>query len=468
MEREPNRLLQRLIAEAGFTHKGLARRLNDLGAARGLSGLRYDHSSVLRWIAGQRPRDPVTGLLAEIFALRLGRAVSPEDLGLSAVLTPLDLGQEFDHTWQEGISTVTALWRGDVERRRFLLDSTFAIGAGSAGAVRWLTLPLEGRPEGQGTRRVGMDDIAAIREVTRSFGELDNRFGGGRVRPAVVKYLDTSVAPLLADGSYAENTGKALASAAAELTRLAGWMAYDLEQHGLAQRYLIQALRLARGAGDHGLGGEILAGMSHQAVYIGQPAHALDLARAAQLSARRAGIFALLAETHVLEAHAHAALDDRAACASSLHEAELSFDRRRAGHEPDWISYFDEAYLAAKIAHCGRRAGHGGARETLAGDGRALRTRADVQPVAALGRTARLGGVGGGLFRRGGGAGAGEGPGVGQDAVVRRRPAAQAGALRRRAVGGGAERAGEGARLRLSSIFTERRPVGAALVRRFL
>jgi hypothetical protein len=380
MEREPNRLLQRLIAETGFTHKGLARRLNDLGAARGLSGLRYDHSSVLRWIAGQRPRDPVTGLLAEIFALRLGRAVSPEDLGLPAVLTRLDLGQEFNHTWQEGISTVTALWRGDVERRRFLLDSTFAIGAGSAGALRWLTLPLEGRPEGRGSRRVGMDDIAAIREVTRSFGELDNRFGGGRVRPAVVKYLDTAVAPLLSDGSYAENTGKALASAAAELTRLAGWMAYDLEQHGLAQRYLIQALRLARGAGDHGLGGEILAGMSHQAIYIGQPAHALDLARAAQLSARRAGVFALLAETHVLEAHAHAALDDRAACASSLHEAELSFDRRRAGHEPDWISYFDEAYLSAKFAHCFRDLGDGPgavrhARRSLEMDGRYVRGR---------------------------------------------------------------------------------------------
>ena len=30
MEREPNRLLQQLIAEAGFSHKGLARRLNDL------------------------------------------------------------------------------------------------------------------------------------------------------------------------------------------------------------------------------------------------------------------------------------------------------------------------------------------------------------------------------------------------------------------------------------------------------
>ncbi len=380
MEREPNRSLRRLIVESGFTHRGLARRLNDLGVARGLSGLKYDHGSVLRWLGGQRPRDPVPVLLAEIFSLRLGRAVSVEELGLPAVSTPADLGQEFTYTWQEGIATVTALWRGDVERRRFLLDSTFAIGAGSTGALRWLTLPPEGRPVAGGVRRVGMADIAAIREVTRSFGELDNRFGGGRVRSAVVKYLDTAVAPLLREGSYAEATGRALASAAAELTRLAGWMAYDLEQHGLAQRYLIQALRLARGAGDHGLGGEILAGMSHQALYIGQPAHALDLARAAQLSARRAGVFALLAEAHAVEAHAHALLEDRTACATSLHEAEVAFDRRGSGDEPDWIAYFDEAYLSAKFAHCFRDLGDGAAtvrhaRRSLRMDGRYVRGR---------------------------------------------------------------------------------------------
>ncbi|MCF6470186.1 hypothetical protein FAF44_17540 [Nonomuraea sp. MG754425] len=380
MEREPNRLLQQLIAEAGFSHKGLARRLNDLGAARGTPGLKYDHSSVLRWIGGQRPRDPVPCLLTEIFALRLGRPVSSEDLGMPAVITPLDLGQEFTHTWQEGVATVTALWRADVERRRFLIDSTFAIGAGSVGAVRWLTSPAEGRTNGGGARRVGRADIAAIHEVTRSFGELDNRFGSGRVRSSVVKYLDTAVSPLLKDGSYGESTGRQLAAAAAELTRLAGWMAYDMEQHGLAQRYLIQALRLARGAGDQTLGGEILAGMAHQAIYMGQPAHALDLARASQMAAHKAEVKTLLASAHVLEAHAHAGLGDARSCGQSLHEAESAFDVRKPDDEPKWLSYFDEAYLSAKFAHCFRDLGEGErvvrqARRSLDMDSRYVRGR---------------------------------------------------------------------------------------------
>ncbi|MFI6597806.1 hypothetical protein ACIBHX_16230 [Nonomuraea sp. NPDC050536] len=378
MEREPNRLLQRIITEAGFSHKGLARRLNDLGVARGTPGLRYDHSSVLRWIGGQRPRDPVPCLLTEIFALSLGRPVTPEDLGMPSATTPLHLGQEFTHTWQEGVATVTALWRADVERRRFLLDSTFAIGAGSVGAIRWLTSPPEARPQGTGSRRVGKADIAAIHEITRSFGELDNRFGSGRVRSSVIKYLDSAVSPLLKEGSYGEATGKQLALAAAELTRLAGWMAYDLEQHGLAQRYLIQALRLARGAGDHALGAEILAGMAHQAIYMGQPAHALDLARAAQMSARQSDTPALVASCHVLEAHAHAGLGDARSCATSLHQSEVSFDRRVRADEPEWLGYFDEAYLSAKFAHCFRDLGEGDrtvrqARRSLDMDGRFVR-----------------------------------------------------------------------------------------------
>ncbi|WP_432866383.1 hypothetical protein [Microbispora rosea] len=378
MRCDPNRLLQQHLTEAGLSRKGLARRLNGLGSARGLLGMRYDHGSVLRWIGGRRPREPVPGLLAEIFSLRLGRQVSREDIGMPRGTVPADLGQEFPHSWEEGVASVTALWRADVERRRFLLDSTFALGAGSAGMFRWLAAPGGERLSANGPRRVGPSDVAAIREVTRSFSELDNRFGGGSIRGPVVRYLHTAVTPLLREGAYGEATGRSLATAAAELTRLAGWMAYDLEQHGLAQRYLIQALGLARGAGDHALCGEILAGMSHQAVYIGHSRHALELARAAVAAARRSGVGTLLAEARVLEAHALALLGERTACGGALHEAEVAFDRRRPQNEPGWIGYFDEAYLAAKSAHCLRDLGDGAravrqARRSLVMDGRYVR-----------------------------------------------------------------------------------------------
>ena len=54
-------------------------------------------------------------------------------------------------------------------------------------------------------------------------------------------------------GRYDSRAGAALFSAAAEATQLAGWASYDVGLHGLAQQYLVQALRLAAAAGDRAL-----------------------------------------------------------------------------------------------------------------------------------------------------------------------------------------------------------------------
>src|SRR5207248_318424 len=66
-----------------------------------------------------------------------------------------------------------------------------------------------------------------------------------------------------------------------------GYMAVDTGQPGLAQRYYIQALRLAQAAGDRGYGGYVLAAsMSHLAAQLGNPREIAQLARAAQEGAR--------------------------------------------------------------------------------------------------------------------------------------------------------------------------------------
>jgi hypothetical protein len=189
---------------------------------------------------------------------------------------------------------------------------------------------------------------------------------GGRARPTVVRYLYDEVGPLLRDGRYSDSVGRELFAAAAELTRLAGWMADDLELHGLAQRYLIQALRLAREADDYALGGEILAGMSHQAVYVGRADDALDLAWAAHDSAAKAAAPALMSESLIMQAHALAVSKDSVACGRALNAAELAFERSDAAGTPPWLRYFDEAYVAAKFGHCFRELGHGDKAELFA------------------------------------------------------------------------------------------------------
>lgn len=56
-----------------------------------------------------------------------------------------------------------------------------------------------------------------------------------------VCHLVNQVAPLLKRGRYDDRTGRELTLVAAEMTQLAGWMAYDCGLHGLSRRYLVQA-----------------------------------------------------------------------------------------------------------------------------------------------------------------------------------------------------------------------------------
>jgi hypothetical protein len=173
-----------------------------------------------------------------------------------------------------------------------------------------------------------------------------------------VRFLDGEVAPLLA-GRFDVTTGRLLLSSAAEATQLAAWASYDVGMHGAAQRYMVQALRLTAGAGDRALGAEILAAMSHQAAYLGASSEAVDLARAAGQTAHRAGVAAIEAESSVLEAQGFAVGGDERSCAAALARAEQALDRADRSRDPQWISYFDEAYLSAKFGHCFAALGRG-------------------------------------------------------------------------------------------------------------
>lgn len=379
--REENLRLRTLLDETGMSNKGLARRVVDLAAIQGVSNVRCDHTSVLRWLAGEQPRPPVPELVAAVLSDALGRKVSETELGMTPSSLPGDLGLQLSTGWTDTVATSTALWRADVQRRRFLVNAVFTSAALPASALRWLTSPSADAPAASGLHRIGRADIGAIREVAHSYREMDNRFGGGKLRNAIVSYLDDHVSRLLTTGSYQEETGRQLAAACGEVSQLAGWVAYDSDEHGLAQRYLTQALAYARHADDPALAAEILAAQAHQALYLARPDEAIDLARAAQAAAVRRGSATLLTECLVMEAHGHAARDDAYACGTALAKAERTFDRATREDDPTWLAYFDEAYLAARMAQCFRDLGEAGhaaryARRSLDMDGRYVRGRA--------------------------------------------------------------------------------------------
>ncbi|MEU2712329.1 transcriptional regulator [Streptomyces sp. NPDC007205] len=357
--RQPNERLQALIQEAGCSNAGLARRVNMCGAEHGLD-LRYDKTSVARWLRGQQPRGRAPAIIAEALGRKLGRTVTIDEIGMAnGKNLASGVGLQFSPTVLGAIEQVCELWRSDVGRRDFLSGSSVAASALVEPSRDWLISAPDAQVARQAGPRVGQADVAAVRSMTQALTDLDHQYGSGHVRPVVVHYLNSVVSGLLA-GSYRETVGRDLFAAVSRLTELAGYMAVDTGQPGLAQRYYIQSLRLAQAAGDRGYGGYVLAAsMSHLAAQLGNPREISQLARAAQEGARGQVTPRVEAMFHAAEARGHALLSDARAAQASIGRAVTAMERAddSSADDPVWIRHFDEAYLADELAHCHRDLG---------------------------------------------------------------------------------------------------------------
>ncbi|WP_326629125.1 MULTISPECIES: sporulation protein [unclassified Streptomyces] len=426
-QRGPNEKLGTVLALAGISNAGLARRVNDLGAQRGLT-LRYDKTSVARWVSkGMVPQGAAPHLIAAAIGAKLGRPVPLHEIGLADADPAPEVGLAFPRDVGEAVRSATELYRLDLAGRRAggggiwqSLAGSFSVSAYATPASRWLISPADasvardssaaeaailgtqsapaaqsapstpgaqrgasagaapgvpstdGAPGAPGAPalpvqpgpdsvndisplRVGHSDVTKLREAAQDARRWDSKYGGGDWRSSMVpECLRVDAAPLLL-GSYSDEVGRALFGAAAELTRLAGWMAFDTGQQEAAQRYYIQALRLARAAADVPLGGYVLASMSLQATYRGFADEGVDLAQAAVERNRGLATARTMSFFRLVEARAHAKASDAPAAGAALKAAESWLERSRDGDaDPSWLGFYSYDRFAADAAECYR------------------------------------------------------------------------------------------------------------------
>ncbi|MFF4020289.1 MFS transporter [Streptomyces sp. NPDC001544] len=369
-QRGPNEKLGAVLALAGISNAGLARRVNDLGAQRGLT-LRYDKTSVARWVSkGMVPQGAAPHLIAAAIGQKLGRPVPLHEIGLADADPAPEVGLAFPRDVGQAVRSATDLYRLDLAGRRAgsggiwqSLAGSFAVSAYATPASRWLITPADSSvardanpSEGSGAPiKVGHSDVQKLREAAEDARRWDSKYGGGDWRSSMVpECLRVEAAPLLL-GSYSDEVGRALFGATAELTRLAGWMAFDTGQQEAAQRYYIQALRLARAAADVPLGGYVLASMSLQATYRGFGDEGVDLAQAAVERNRGLATARTMSFFHLVEARAHARANDAHAAGSALKAAESWLERSRDGdQDPSWLGFYGYDRFAADAAECYR------------------------------------------------------------------------------------------------------------------
>ncbi|HEY9469670.1 MAG TPA: helix-turn-helix transcriptional regulator [Propionibacteriaceae bacterium] len=322
---------------------------------RGVQGVRQAYRSRIARLCGATP-DQVRSWIDDAGDVKPRPWIAAAELMRTPLADIVDLMSEL---WR---------WEVDAARRRLLA----ALPLVPAFVSEWLLDYTYRTPDDASTYSgrgpsVGEADVHRIHEALQAFTQMDHQFGGGLVRGAVVDYLATQVHPLI-EGRYTAKVGAELMTAAAGITRLAGWQAFDLGRQGLAQLQFGHSLRLAKAGGDQLTASWVLATMAQQACDLREPDPALRLASAARDAGKAAHagprVTAMLT---VREARATAVgimladTPDRHALRRVEHlinRAEVVFaSATPQDDEPAWINNFGPAELTAEVGHCWHMAG---------------------------------------------------------------------------------------------------------------
>ncbi|MEU0664327.1 hypothetical protein [Streptomyces lavendulocolor] len=250
-----------------------AKAVNAAAAESGVF-LQYQRPSVAQWLAGGVPRPPVPELIAEVLTRKLGRPVTIQDAGFIRPGKGALDSEEVEEALRDLARRSVAPGRagavpGDVYRLGALQEALGEARLGITWAVRK-----------SGGRRVGKVEAAAATSTLQLFSRVDKAFGGGYVRPALANYLSTVLVPWLRAPSSPTVTSS-LHSTAAQLAYLCAFAHFDDQEQALAQRYYLNALRLAARASDTLTMAVVLRGLSVQAYTLGHRVHAQHLAEAA-------------------------------------------------------------------------------------------------------------------------------------------------------------------------------------------
>lgn len=376
-----NEVLAALLTELGWSPRALARRINRTSGAGAVA-----ETAPYHWRdAGRVPRPPLPALAAWVLSLELGRPITIAELWQgraadSPLMLPADV--ELDQSWTRAAAlAIMDDWvvSGLLDRRFFLAISADALTAFAssypAAAPRGLARALGGQP-------VSHPLLEQIEQSIPLLQRLDDASGGG-THLAYVGAQFRAVALLVRQGGHPDPVERRLFTALAELGQLAGWMAFDAGQHGLAQRYFFTALSAAHEAGYRPMAAHVLADLAFQAASREHAADAISLGEAAADLAARAPA-AVRASVATRLAYGYAIAGQMSAFDRSYQSGLDTLASRGESGEPAWMYFLTPGHLDSQagyaLIHAGVMAQHanepGAARPLLRRGSRLLRTGA--------------------------------------------------------------------------------------------
>ncbi len=350
-------MLAQLLREPDWSVSRLASEVNrEVG--RGY----ISRTTASEWVNISRvPRQPLPTVIAHVLSQASGDTVRACDLwpGVGAAVGWLPADHGMQVPWNvQGIRTLARDWSMnggtvfDADRRSFM-----AISGGALTAPAWLYADAVGgknssrelssilTPGGAGSK-IPAGITGMLKSTVDHLRRIDDMEGGGRQVLGLVHGEFRKVANYVNSGTFANSTvASQVLGVFGELAQLAGWVAYDSERHGLAQRYFRTGLQAAQSSGDRDLGAHILGWMACHAAYCGHKNEATEIAKLAVNVAQNAH--------PVTRSLMHVRMGYAQAAAGNLHGFRDSFEAARhcwhdlSGTEdgPSFLYWYGDTYI---------------------------------------------------------------------------------------------------------------------------
>ncbi|MBT2230446.1 hypothetical protein [Nonomuraea sp. NEAU-A123] len=243
----------------------------------------------------------------------------------------------------------TGVEETDVKRRELLFELALVLGGSRAlDLLRVLTSEEEERLAGvlRSTGRVDEATVRTFEKLTLHVRRADDVSGPATLLP-VVNGQRAAVGRLLARESMPPSLRDRLLDTYAQLSQLAGYLAYDLRDYAAAEQLLHDGLRAALDHGDPTLVGYVHYWLGRMAADQDRTAAVFDHAFAVQSWAARSPS-KLLAPLHEsLFSLAHAAEGDAAASARA-HESALASAGASKDNEPAFLYWITPAVVESR------------------------------------------------------------------------------------------------------------------------
>jgi hypothetical protein len=255
-----------------------------------------------------------------------------------------------EHAWTlDGTMRVAEDWllAGLLDRRVFLAVSGAALTqAVRAHLAREVATPAEVRAMAEAPAD---PLVSQIEQSVPLLARLDDAQGGASHLTYVGAQVRAVALVLHEQGPAARQTRRLLV-ALADLAQLAGWMAFDAGQHGLAQRYFFTGLRAAHDAGYRPMAAHILADLAFQATSRGEAGDGVRLGEAADEVAAKSPA-SVRASVKTRLAYAYAGAGETRAFERTRHDAQGELAARNPARDPEWLYYLTPSHLDCQAGY---------------------------------------------------------------------------------------------------------------------